>query len=119
MSFDPEPYAEGIRKRNQAEAEEIRERAAIAREEARRLAAAIRERDGGVRSVFLFGSLAEGEPRRLGFDIDLAIEGGDLYRALDIALESSFRVDLVDVGLLPADLAMRIRERGIRLSPER
>jgi predicted nucleotidyltransferase len=115
MSFDPQPYAEGIIRLNEAEAEEIRARASMAREEARALARAIRGGDGEVRSVYLFGSLAEGEPRHLGFDIDLAIDGGDLYRALDIVEGSSFHVDLVDLALVPADLATRIRERGVRL----
>jgi predicted nucleotidyltransferase len=115
MSFDPKPYAEGIMRLNAIEEERIREKAILAREEARRLASEIRERDGAVRSVFLFGSLAEGGPRRLDFDIDLALDGGDLYRALDITEESSFPVDLVDLRLVPPELAARIREFGERL----
>ena len=116
MSFDPRPYAEGIRIRNEAEALAIRARVALAKDEAQRLAAAIREEDEAVRAVFLFGSLAGGEPTRLGFDIDLALDGGDLYRALDIVEGSDFHVDLVEIRLLPPDLASRIRESGVRLA---
>jgi predicted nucleotidyltransferase len=116
LTFDPRPYAEGIRRRNEEELEEIRSRASLAREEALRLARAIREADAGVTSVILFGSLAQGEPKRLGFDIDLALEGGDLYRALDIVQESPFRIDLVDLALLGEEMAARIRMDGKRLS---
>ena len=115
MSFDPSPFVEGIRRANAAEAEKIRERAFLAKEEALRLAAAIHERDSAVRSIFLFGSLAHGQPKRLDFDIDLALEGGDLYRALDITEGSAFRVDLVDLRLLPERSAAQIREQGVRL----
>lgn len=115
MSFDPRPFAEGIRRENAAEEEKIRERAFLAKEEALRLAITIRERDSAIRSVFLFGSLAHGQPRRLDFDIDLALEGGDLYRALDSTEGSAFRVDLVDLSLLPERSAARIREHGLRL----
>ena len=116
MNFDPGPYAEGIRRANEEEASAINERAARAEIEARRLAAAISEGDREVRAVYLFGSLAVGGPKRLGFDIDLAIEGGDLYRALDAVDGSSFKVDLVDLRLLPESFAERIRESGLRLS---
>jgi len=49
------------------------------------------------------------------FDIDLALDGGDLYKALDITDDSPFKVDLVDLHLLPAQMAARIRELGFRL----
>jgi predicted nucleotidyltransferase len=116
MTFDPHPYAEGIRRLNQAEEKEICAKAAKARAEARRLASEIRARDAEVSAVLLFGSLRRGEPRRLDFDIDLALEGGDLYKALDTVEESPFRVDLVDLRLLPEEMAARIRASGERLA---
>lgn len=115
MTFDPLPYVEGIMKLNQAEEKDIRIRAGLARDEARRLAESIRTRDGEVESVILFGSLALGEPKRIDFDIDLALEGGDIYKAMDAVEDSLFRVDLVDLRLLPEDMSSRIREVGVRL----
>lgn len=115
MTFNPLPYAEGIMRLNEAEEEEIRAKAALARAEARRLAEAIRTQDGEVRAVLLFGSLAHGEPARIDFDIDLAVDGGDIYKAMDAVEGSRFRVDLVDLRLLHEDMASRIRGEGIRL----
>jgi predicted nucleotidyltransferase len=116
VTFDPKPYAEGIKRANEAEEQAIRERAALARVEAKRLATKILAGDGEVRAIYLFGSLAQGEPRRLDFDIDLAMEGGDLYRALDVVDVSSFKVDLVDLTFVSEAFAARIRETGFRLS---
>lgn len=116
MIFEPKSYAEGIRRANEAEELAILERASLARDEARRLAAEIRSGDRTVRAVFLFGSLASEGPRRLDFDIDLAIDGGDLYQALDIVETSSFKVDLVDLAHVSEAIAARIRETGRLLS---
>lgn len=116
MIFDPRPYAAGITRLNEAEARAIRERVILAESEASSLAAAIRSGDAGVRAVYLFGSLARGTPRHLDFDIDLAIEGGDLYRALDLVDDSSFRVDLVDLEKMPEPFAQSVRTTGRRLA---
>lgn len=115
MIFDPEPYAEGIRRLNQIEKERIRLRAVEARAEAARLAEILKRQDGDIREIILFGSLAEGEPARLDFDIDLALSGGDLYAALDLVEASPFDVDLVDLQRLPPHTRDRILQRGIRL----
>jgi predicted nucleotidyltransferase len=103
---------------NAAEMREIQERAVAARREAHRLAADILGKDPTVRSVILFGSLAEGSPKRRDFDIDLALDGGDVYKALDITDESAFKVDVVRLDLLPEHVRARIRERGVVLAPE-
>jgi hypothetical protein len=79
---------------------------------ARDLARRIKEKDGAVRGVILFGSMAEGVPRNSDFDIDLALDGGDAYRAMDIKDESSYEVEL---RLLPPRVRKRILERGIAL----
>jgi predicted nucleotidyltransferase len=116
MSFDPRPYAEHYRMLNAAEAKAIRERVVVAREEAQNLAARILESDSSVTSVILFGSLAEGSARHKDFDIDLAIDGGDLYKALEITEESPFDVDIVRLDLLPDHLRARVKTRGVVLA---
>lgn len=116
MSFDPRPFAAHYRAENASELREISERAAEAHIEARRLAASILKADPNVRSVILFGSLAEGGPRRRKFDIDLALNGGDLYKALDVTEESPFDVDVVRLDLLPDHLRARIQAHGVVLA---
>ena len=116
MSFDPRPYARHFRALNEAEAKAISARAIEAHKEARRLAALILEADHDVVSVILFGSLAEGMPSRKEFDIDLALDGGDLYKALDITEVSSFDVDVVRLDLLPEHVRARIKTRCVVLA---
>ena len=100
----------------QAELQAIRTRADAARIEAQRLALAIHKADPRVRAVILFGSLAEGGPRQLDFDIDLALDGGDVDRALDLTESSPFEVDVVRLDLVPEHVRARIRARGVILS---
>ncbi|MGQ0508805.1 MAG: nucleotidyltransferase family protein [Myxococcaceae bacterium] len=73
---------------------------------------------GTVRSVWLIGSLAWGEPGP-GSDIDIVVEGlvpgaqgrvwTELVRTLDVD------VDLLQIEELPADFASRVKSEGIFL----
>lgn len=112
MPFDPERYASGLRKINEIERQRITEKAEEARREAQRLAKRIGEQDGEVRRVYLFGSLLGDLPRSTSFDIDIALDGGDLYKAMDVTEESAFSVDLVDLERLPEHVRARILEKG-------
>lgn len=118
MSFDPKPYAERIKAENAAEGERLKARSLLALREAERLSMMIRKADPSVRRIFLFGSLAEGIPRNPDFDIDLALDGGDVYKALDVVEDSDFKVDLVDLRLLPEHVRKRVLLRGKVLPTE-
>ncbi len=82
--------------------------------EARRLASAFTA-ECGVQQVILFGSLAEGRVRSESFDIDLAVSGGDLIECILLSEKSSFKVDVVDLKLLPESTRRAIREHGVVL----
>ena len=116
MKFDPGPYAAHYRAENEEEKRKTLSRYDTALEEARRLARRIKETDSSVRRVILFGSMAEGVPRNPDFDIDIALDGGDAYRAMDVTDESPYEVDVVELALLPAHVRKRILEKGIVLS---
>ena len=115
MNFDPRPYAEHCRTENGKELEAIRCRADAALGEARRLAECILEADSDVRAVILFGSLAGRSPLRRHFDIDLALDGGDVYKALEKTEDSPFDVDVVRLDRLPDHVRAGIETRGIVL----
>ncbi|MBN2860488.1 MAG: hypothetical protein JXK93_09525 [Sphaerochaetaceae bacterium] len=70
-------------------------------QEAERLVGEFRLRDPSLERVVLFGSLAKGVPRNPDFDIDLSFEGRELYACVSIALDSTFKVDLVDYRNVP------------------
>ena len=115
MRFDPRPFVEHYRAENEAERLLIEERANAAIVEARRIAQRIQQDDPGVRSVILFGSLAEDGPRRKDFDIDLAIVGGDVFTAMDAAEDSVYKVDIVSLESLPAHIRKRVEKKGVVL----
>ena len=112
MRFDPAPYARGIRWQNRLEKEQIEKRAQQARAEAINLADQISKGDDAILRIFLFGSLAENGPANKNFDIDLAIEGGDLYLAMNITEKSMFDVDIVDLDRLPEHVKKPVLSRG-------
>jgi predicted nucleotidyltransferase len=115
VDFDPELYARAIRGRNEAERLFLAERRQQALAEAQRLARLIKQRVPGVERVILFGSVAEDNVKSADFDIDLAIVGGDSYRAEDVAAESPFKIDIADFARLPGHIRTRILERGMEL----
>ncbi len=116
MSFDPAPFVRHYRKANALELRLIRARSRKAKKEALRLAGRIMAADAGVRRVLLYGSLAEEGPRRIGFDIDIALDGGDLFRALDAVDDSPFEVDIAILDRVPPHVRSRIEARGIVLA---
>lgn len=116
MKFDPGPFVERILARNEEERIAIRARAERALQEAGILAERILQADPDVKAVILFGSLAESGPKRLEFDIDIALDGGDPYKAMDITEDSAFDVDVVSLRLLPAHVRERIAAKGVLLA---
>ena len=49
------------------------------------------------------------------FDIDLALEGGDVYAAMDAVAGSAFKVDLVQLELLPEGARRAVVADGVVL----
>lgn len=112
MPFDPERYATGLRAANERERREIERRAEAALREAQRIAGEIGRGDAAVERVVLFGSLAEGSPGTARFDIDLALEGGDVYAAMEVAESSPWPVDIVDLDRLPEHIQQAVARNG-------
>jgi len=114
--FDPRPFAEGLRKRNEKERRRTAIRAEEARAEARVLAAQI-SRLAGIRRIYLFGSLLADLPSNPDFDIDIAIEGGDIHEAMAVCERSPWNVDIVDVERVTESVSAAIRNTGRLLYP--
>jgi hypothetical protein len=60
--------------------------------------------------------LAEGGPRRKTFSIDIALDGGDLSKALNAVEDWNFRVGIVRLDRVPEHIRARIKERGVVLA---
>ena len=112
MPFNAERYASGLRRANEIERNTTVERANAARTAAVRLADRIAAADEEVSRIYLFGSLLDDTPSNPDFDIDLAIEGGDILAAVGAGEEEEFRVDVLALDQLPAHVQERIRREG-------
>ena len=106
--------AERSARENERERKELARRLEAAREEAARLAG-LMARDPELKRALLFGSTATGRGYRHDSDIDLAIEGGDLFACMAAAETSSFRVDVVELERLPPGIRVRVEEEGVVL----
>ena len=96
---------------NEREAGRIELRLRAAKAEARNLAMRIGE-DPQVLRILLFGSVATGRGFRLGSDIDIAVEGGDVLSHRALAERSAFPVDIVDLFALPDLLKAGLESEG-------
>ncbi|MFW5995282.1 MAG: nucleotidyltransferase family protein [Spirochaetia bacterium] len=112
MHFNAERYASGLRRANEIERNTTLERAKVAREAAVRLAERIAAADEGVSRIYLFGSLLSHTPSNPDFDIDLAVEGGDILAATGAGEEADFKVDVLALDRLPTHVQERIRREG-------
>jgi len=97
------------------EQERTAQRAVDARRIATELAQHIGSQDPTVKCIYLFGSLNTDIPRNPDFDIDLALDGGDVLRAMELAEESAFPVDIVRLQQLPPHVVRKVTSDGTAL----
>jgi len=95
--------------------DKIARRKAEAFQEALRLTEEFKRIDPNLEKIVLFGSLARDSVRNLHFDIDLSFVGKELYCCTAIAMDSVFKVDLVDYTTLPHSIQKEIDEQGVVL----
>lgn len=113
-------FLRGIARRRSAEARRAAERAGRLRRErraaglaeARRLAQRFAAVDPDLRQVVLFGSLATGEVGDRQPDIDLAVESSRYLQLVAIALDSRFKVDVVDLAAARPAIRQAVARRG-------
>lgn len=114
--FDIDKLSNRIKAENAAYDAAMKTRLKEARKEGERIAAKIWAEVPGVKRILGFGSVFE-EGRSFSeiSDIDLAIEGGDYFKAFKMAEDSVFRVDLVDLTGRESAFLKLIKDRGIVL----
>ena len=87
-----------------------------AKAEAERLAAYLLSKIPEITRIWGFGSVFDrNRPFSHNSDIDIAIEGGDYFKAYKIVEKSSFKVDLIDITGRKDKFASLIREHGSRI----
>lgn len=80
-----------------------------------RLVELFRSVDPKLRRVILFGSLARKNVKRLEFDIDIAVECDRFMDLLGIAMESDFKVDLIDLDTASPYIVRSVEREGVEL----
>ena len=80
--------------------------------EAHRLTKCFAEADPDLRKVVLFGSLATGNLGSREPDIDLAVDSPQYLRLVSIALDSRFKVDVVDLPNASPMISRAVEQHG-------
>jgi predicted nucleotidyltransferase len=62
--------------------------------------------------MILFGSLVENKIESISFDIDIAVKSSKYYQLVSRALQSEFKVDLVDLDSAHERIKKNIIEHG-------
>jgi predicted nucleotidyltransferase len=113
--------ARNLLKRDQRTQRQIERRIEAARTEIDKLLAQFLEIDPALQKVILFGSLAKQTIRSADFDIDLAVQcSPDKFLLLvGAALDSDFKVDVVDLASVSQTFRQFISKDGIVLYEKR
>ena len=101
-----------IKRNNEEERRRIKDRVVHALEEVERLKRDFLKIDGDMEKMILFGSLSEGGIDSFDFDIDLAVKSEQYYQLVGRALQSDFKVDVVDLDSVYESIRARIMEQG-------
>ncbi len=110
---DVKVVAARIRRLNAAERRRIAARKDRARQKAHEVASHLAQADLAVVTVWGFGSTFEADrPYRMDSDVDIAVEGGNLYALMRHADKYEIPVDLVDTQEVSETMAVAIRKRG-------
>ena len=111
--------AEALNTRNRLKRQENElaraRRVTAAKNETDRLVKSFRSTDPKLQRIVLFGSLARGNVKRLKFDIDLAVESSRYMDLLEIALDSEFKIDLIDLTTASRYIRRSVNREGAEL----
>jgi len=109
-------YANRLLNENEKYDREMTRRRLAAKKEASRIAVLLKAKDPKIKHIWGYGSVFENSrPFSANSDIDLAIEGGDYFKAFKIVERSSFKIDLIDITGTYDRFASNIRRHGKNL----
>ena len=101
-----------IKRENECEKREIKNRINQAAEEIERLKVDFLKIDKNMKIMILFGSLAEDNIKALDFDIDIAVKSKKYYQLVSRALESEFKIDVIDLDVIHKEIKKSIIKNG-------
>lgn len=101
-----------IKKENDKETRQIKDKILQALSEIEKLKREFLEIDPDIEKIILFGSLAEDNIKSIRFDIDIAVKSKKYYQLVGKALQSEFKIDVVDLDTIHNKIKNNILERG-------
>ncbi len=101
-----------IKRENEDEKIRVRDRVLQALEEVERLKTDFLIIDKDIEKMILFGSLSKDEIESQNFDIDIAVKSKKYYQLVDRALQSEFKVDVIDIDTIHKRIKKNILEEG-------
>jgi len=101
-----------IKSENDKERRRIDLRIKQAHNEVERLKKDFLKIDEKMGKMVLFGSLAESNIDSINFDIDIAVKSKKYYRLVGRALESQFKIDVIDLDTIHENIRKVINEHG-------
>lgn len=104
--------ATAIRRKNEIADQQTRSRIDQAEAEIDRLRKRFLDIDPDMEAMILFGSLATQSVRSIDFDVDIAVKSQHYLKLLAEALNSPFKVDLVDLDTIDKHIKQRIDQTG-------
>lgn len=85
-----------IKQENEEERRQIESRVKLARKELKKLRKDFLNIDRNMKKMICFGSLAKNNIDSINFDIDIAVKSKKYYQLVGRAMESEFKVDVID-----------------------
>lgn len=101
-----------IKKENDKEVKRIKDKILQALSEIERLKKDFLEIDPDIEKIILFGSLLEDGIESTRFDIDIAVKSKKYYQLVSKALQSEFKIDVVDLDTIHSKIKKNILEKG-------
>lgn len=101
-----------IKSGNEEEKRQIRDRVKLAKKELERLKKAFLEIDKDMERMICFGSLAKNNIESIKFDIDIAVKSKKYYQLVSRAMNSDFKVDVVDLDSIHYKIKENIIKYG-------
>ncbi|MGA1791493.1 MAG: hypothetical protein ACMUIM_08400 [bacterium] len=112
MDMNVKDIIKQIKIENENERQRIKDRIVKAFEEIEILKKDFLKIDNAMEKMIIFGSLAEDRIETIEFDIDIAVKSDKYYQLVGRALESEFKVDVVDLDTIHKRIKKDIIENG-------
>ncbi len=94
------------------EEDRIKGKVSTALEEVKKLKEDFIKIDPDIEMMILYGSLAEERIRSIHFDIDIAVKSNKYFQLVGRALQSRFKIDLVDLEVVDERIKKSIFKYG-------